>query len=436
MAESSGQSWQNGRSISECLEYMWTNEIACDVTFVVGKSRVEMHAHKTILIGRSPVFQSIFDGYIPEKGTIAIQDIGERPFKLFLRYLYTDEVSFPDDCVLPLLYTAKKYNVDSLADVCREILIRKLNGSNACAVLEKISTVSDEKGLKKICINAIDHTTPHSEFSKLSRSSVQHILETEHLSLPEETIYELVMSWTDEQCRLTGLAIHDLNRRKVLEDMTGKIRFPVMDCKYFAENVASRDILTDREKVIIFQSLSTGKDQCSPDFIHRRRRSRFKKRETLDYTDINLNTCLPLSFKTSSTLLLHGVTIPSDSSTRFRQANLALNAHLTLLKKNQILCICPVLPSSYSSHEYLLDPPLHLLPQQSYSVRLNIIKDDDDDSKLKTTKSSATFVKFTDPLVQGSCKIAGLVVSETNNGTTQTENPKLERALSSNSAFY
>ena len=303
----------------------------------------------------------------------------------------------------------------------------------------------------KICLDAIDHTTPHSEFSKLGRKSVQLILETEYMSLPEETLYELVMSWTDEQCRMHGLPVHDLNRRKVLNELVNKIRFPAMDLKYFAENIASRDILTDREKVVIFQSMSTGKDQTSPEFIYRRRRPRFKKREIIENQDNSLNTSLPLSFQTSAAVLLLGVTIPHDNSSRFKHANLSLNAQLSLLRKTKTVCVRQVLPSSYSPHEYLLDPPIYLLPNQSYSLTLTIMQDDD--NRLTTTKSSATFIKFNDTSPSGSCKIAGLVIAETYEGGSPTvapdktkqdratvvlpvEKPKLERSQSSNSAFY
>lgn len=64
---------------------MLQNEIMCDVIFRVGKSKKMIKAHKNILASRSRVFQTMFEGPLPEKGEISITDINEDIFNNLFR---------------------------------------------------------------------------------------------------------------------------------------------------------------------------------------------------------------------------------------------------------------------------------------------------------------------------------------------------------------
>lgn len=57
MSAIDSQDWQSGRSLSESCDHMLTNEIACDLRFLVGESKTPVKAHKFIMICRSSVFQ-------------------------------------------------------------------------------------------------------------------------------------------------------------------------------------------------------------------------------------------------------------------------------------------------------------------------------------------------------------------------------------------
>ena len=67
------------------MEYMLDYQIACDVTFIVGAEREEVHAHKFMLISRSPVFHAMFEGPLAEKGKIEVPDVDKNIFHTFLR---------------------------------------------------------------------------------------------------------------------------------------------------------------------------------------------------------------------------------------------------------------------------------------------------------------------------------------------------------------
>jgi hypothetical protein len=65
---------------------MFEHEIACDVTFVVGPTKDTVHAHKYVLISRSPVFYAMFCGPMAESGgDVVIPDVDLRAFRSLLR---------------------------------------------------------------------------------------------------------------------------------------------------------------------------------------------------------------------------------------------------------------------------------------------------------------------------------------------------------------
>lgn len=85
-ADVQSRDWQCGKSLVECLDHLFTAEIACDVTFVIGqRKKKKISAHKAILISRSPVFYAMLEGPLAEKGQITITDISVETFSAFLR---------------------------------------------------------------------------------------------------------------------------------------------------------------------------------------------------------------------------------------------------------------------------------------------------------------------------------------------------------------
>ena len=85
MASSDVEHWQCDRTLPQCMEYMLDHKIAYDVTFIVGAEREEVHAHKFMLISRSPVFHAMFEGPLAEKGQVELPDVKKNIFYTFLR---------------------------------------------------------------------------------------------------------------------------------------------------------------------------------------------------------------------------------------------------------------------------------------------------------------------------------------------------------------
>ena len=75
----------DGASVTTSLGAVFDNDIETDVIFMVGNDKVEVKAHKLILLSRSPVFRAMFTGPLQEKGNIKIPDSTHKAFRTFLR---------------------------------------------------------------------------------------------------------------------------------------------------------------------------------------------------------------------------------------------------------------------------------------------------------------------------------------------------------------
>ena len=67
--------WQIGKTLSDRLCHMLRNQLMCDVTFRVGSTQTPIKSHKFMLASASPVFYSMFEGPMAEKGDVSIPDI-------------------------------------------------------------------------------------------------------------------------------------------------------------------------------------------------------------------------------------------------------------------------------------------------------------------------------------------------------------------------
>lgn len=88
MAASIIDDWQSCRNLQFCNRHMWTNQVACDIDFLVGEDKERVPAHKYILISRSCVFFTMFCGPLAEtQREITLPDIEPPVFKALLEWV-------------------------------------------------------------------------------------------------------------------------------------------------------------------------------------------------------------------------------------------------------------------------------------------------------------------------------------------------------------
>ena len=78
--------WQANKKLNKCARFALDNEMHCDVEFKVGREGMLFKAHKLILALRSPVFERMFYGSLPETSNpIIIPDFEPGGFASLLR---------------------------------------------------------------------------------------------------------------------------------------------------------------------------------------------------------------------------------------------------------------------------------------------------------------------------------------------------------------
>ncbi|XP_067659109.1 BTB/POZ domain-containing protein 6-like [Haliotis asinina] len=238
---------------------MFDQQLACDVNFKVGQSRSPVGAHKYVLGARSDVFFTMFNGSIPQSDDVDVPDIEIGPFKIFLRYLYCDEVLINSDNVLSVLYCSKKYNVQSLVTKCLDLVKNMMSVDNVCSLFEQ-AHFFDEPQLYQSCLSFIhQHGTDVLQtdgFIQLSRACVLDVISSDSLACEERYVIEAMIGWAEAECKRQNEPVHDSNLRKILGELLFQIRFSLLDISYYSSKLSTRKILTDAEKVTLFQAIS------------------------------------------------------------------------------------------------------------------------------------------------------------------------------------
>ena len=108
----------------------------------------EFRVHRSVLIARSTVFESMFEHDMKEKktGVINIDDCDPDSFGDFLQYLYTGKAeNVSPRSALHLYCTAHKYDVKELKSFCVAYLMRNLTVENICDVVTLAEQYDEEE---------------------------------------------------------------------------------------------------------------------------------------------------------------------------------------------------------------------------------------------------------------------------------------------------
>lgn len=75
-----------GKNVLRCNEYMFRNQLYCDVIFKVGTTEKKVKAHKYVLASRSSVFATMLNGSFSDASdVIVVPDIEAEAFDILLK---------------------------------------------------------------------------------------------------------------------------------------------------------------------------------------------------------------------------------------------------------------------------------------------------------------------------------------------------------------
>ena len=234
--------------------------------------------------------------------------------------------------MLPVLYVARKYCVEELVKICAETLHAKMTPETVCDILEQ-AHVYDINDLRAMCLQFIfengNSVLKSDGFSELCAICVGQILEANELFVDESDVYKALMTWAEKECFRKNLELDGANKRQVLGNLVYHIRFPVMDKSFFTDVVSTETVLSETEKVALFQNLFGSSPKKSLPFPESKREApmlkcfRFPKDadgEIICEQGFK-NSNFGIDIRSSEDVLLHGLILFGASASSLTSIN-------------------------------------------------------------------------------------------------------------------
>ncbi|XP_024447297.1 BTB/POZ and MATH domain-containing protein 4 isoform X2 [Populus trichocarpa] len=141
------------------------NEDCSDIIFSVQGQK--FHAHKLVLVARSPVFENeLLDAMEEDNSEIVISDIEPKVFKALLHFIYKDDliedeelsassstsvISVFDTLTAKLLEAADRYDLPRLRLMCEAVLCKDISVSSVAKILA-LADRYHAMDLKSVCL--------------------------------------------------------------------------------------------------------------------------------------------------------------------------------------------------------------------------------------------------------------------------------------------
>lgn len=333
------------------------------------------------------------------------------------RFIYTDIVVIDDENINGILRVSDKYMVQTLKDKCCEFYTSSLDSDNACAVFQ---TAHDfhMQDMESSALNFIftkgRACLEYDGFLHLSTDCLTIILESDKLTCDEETIYQRMVQWSNLRCEENSVSTIDENIRNCLGTLLYLIRFPCMEPTYFTEKVSSQKILTDEEKLGVYEHFH-GKQTDIFISKHRQYHIRVERCE-VDITqnwwyDSVSNACV--DFQTSNNAELYSVLLfGSDDYAGSNEITITILQGSTVHRMKQTTVNSN---TGQEIYEISLDYPVEIVAGKRYTIQLYMKGSTTFRGKNYTQKSTnrdgfvVTFFRSSLPSGDGTNETAGQI---------------------------
>nr|XP_029709629.1 BTB/POZ domain-containing protein 6-like [Aedes albopictus] len=187
--------------IMERQESLINNRFQSDVTFLVGKKRQPIYAHKLLLIISSEYFNVMFNGNFKESNSeeIAINDVEPDIFLEILRFIYCGKVHLTIENVLEIFVHAQMYMLNELRQQSIEYFEKSIAFDNVLKFfaqnrLYELSFIN-EKCLKLIMKNPL-LCFNHEDFYVLDRKSLEIIISSKKFNCSKTQVLQALRDWS------------------------------------------------------------------------------------------------------------------------------------------------------------------------------------------------------------------------------------------------
>lgn len=187
----------------ETMDEFRKNKQLCDIKICVKykDQEEEFFVHKIVLASCSSYFKAMFTNEFKEchAPEITIQDVCPRVIQTIVDFAYTSRITVGQKCVLHVLLAAMIYQVEDVAKVCCDFLLKHLDPSNVIGIssfAEQIGCCELSKKAKEYINMHFNEVAKEEEFLSLSHCALVDLISQENLLvLCESEVYKACIEW-------------------------------------------------------------------------------------------------------------------------------------------------------------------------------------------------------------------------------------------------
>ncbi|XP_072275387.1 BTB/POZ domain-containing protein 19 [Pyxicephalus adspersus] len=213
--------------LPSALRGLINNAQFSDVSFVVGKERQVIHAHRCILACRCPVFQRMFSHQLQAERSpqelqvpFVLADTTPSVFLAVIEFIYTNSVTLTCDIALEVLTSAVEYGLDELRKLCVDFIGQSLSVELACEAFQAAVTYG-QTDLRQRCLAFIERHTQEivrtQSFRELSDLGIVSILQSDRLTLDEVPLIRAVREWAHVSSVVLDMPVAEVAQDAVRE---------------------------------------------------------------------------------------------------------------------------------------------------------------------------------------------------------------------------
>eukprot|EP01088_Endostelium_zonatum_P011533 TRINITY_DN25678_c0_g1_i1.p1 TRINITY_DN25678_c0_g1~~TRINITY_DN25678_c0_g1_i1.p1 ORF type:complete len:677 (-),score=161.76 TRINITY_DN25678_c0_g1_i1:62-2092(-) len=203
-------------------------------------------------------------------------------FKNMIKYMYTAETDFiTDSNILRVISISDHFRIDSLKEVCGELLGCLVDGDNLCFFLD-ICDRFNVKSLETSCgitlAENFEELLSDNRLMSLPPTTWAQIIRSDDIQVKsEEHLFDIVLKYSEIYSKYPSGRAY--NRTEILALLLPHIRYSFMTAKFLTESVESNPALAQNKKLMEDILFDCYKQKLFPNTVRFRTSFRFTKPE-------------------------------------------------------------------------------------------------------------------------------------------------------------
>ncbi|XP_028902583.1 BTB/POZ domain-containing protein 19 [Ornithorhynchus anatinus] len=197
-----------------------------DVTFLVGKERREVFAHRCLLASRCEYLGRLVEqkppapggGGAPGRGPppgepVILDQVQPEVFLAVLEFLYTNSVPLNSRTALEVLTSAVEYGLKELRELCVDFVAESLDVELVCEALQ-VAVTFGLRVLQERCLGFIERHTQDvlgtRGFHELSAPALLPVLRSDRLDVDEAELIAATRRWAHVSSAVLGRPVGEV----------------------------------------------------------------------------------------------------------------------------------------------------------------------------------------------------------------------------------